>query len=48
MIEKNQNTEQVILQVTKDIFIEKGYAAGKTTEIAGGKQLLNGQFAMTQ
>lgn len=35
MIEKNQNTEQVILQVAKDIFIEKGYAAGKTTEIAG-------------
>jgi hypothetical protein len=29
MIEKNQNTEQVILQVAKDVFIEKGYAAGK-------------------
>ncbi|MDR2691224.1 MAG: TetR/AcrR family transcriptional regulator [Dysgonamonadaceae bacterium] len=31
---KNQNTEQILLEVAESLFIEKGFAGTKTTEIA--------------
>jgi AcrR family transcriptional regulator len=34
MVEKNRNTEQDILCAAEEIFLEKGYAGSKTTDIA--------------
>ncbi|MDR3128852.1 MAG: TetR/AcrR family transcriptional regulator [Tannerellaceae bacterium] len=34
MVDKHQSTEQAILYAAEEIFLEKGYVGGKTTEIA--------------